>query len=229
MYFTPHLQSDCFLEKEEPWRSLSTAQSQTWIVSLFFFSPFHPLLRHVRSEISESPAVLPVPEPPASSPELAGTIQPLREPFLLVLCSQHNRRLNSHSSNSAVDESSSLLSAGMIKDEMASLISNEVAAGPLRQPQIGTRKQSPKQGLSQKTQPFVQLLHKLSIASKPETNLNLSACRDSDWLLHMPMEDKTLRGSVTILAPNCVKFLMFSSWESSRVNTSVLTDHNGSD
>lgn len=98
----------------------------------FCFSPFHPLLRHVRSEISESPAILSVPEPPASSPELAGTIEPLWEPFLLALSSQHNRGLNSHSSNSAVDESSSLLSAGMIKDEMASLSSNEVAAGPLR-------------------------------------------------------------------------------------------------
>lgn len=156
----PHLQSDCFLEKEEPWRSLSTVQSQTWIVSLFFFLPFHPLLRHVRSEISESPAILSVPEPPASSPELAGTMQPPREPFLLVLSSQHNQGLNSHSKNSAVDESSSLLSAGMIKDEMVLLISNEVAAGALRQSQTGTRKQSPKQGLSQKTQPFVRLLHK---------------------------------------------------------------------
>lgn len=106
----------------------------------FFFLPFHPLLRHVRSEISESPAILSVPEPPASSPELAGATQPLWEPFLLVLSSQHNWRLNSHSNNSAEHESSSLLSAGMIKDEMASLISNEVAAGPLRQPQIGTRK-----------------------------------------------------------------------------------------
>lgn len=149
MYFTPHLQSDCFLQKEEPRRSLSTTQSQTWIVSLFFL-PFHPLLRHVRSEISERPAILSVPEPPASSPKLAGTTQPLQEPFL-VLSSQHNWRLNSHSNNSAVGESSSLLSAAMIKDEMASLISNEVAAGPRRQSQTGTRKQSPKQGLSQKT------------------------------------------------------------------------------
>lgn len=129
-------------------------------VPFFFFLPFHSLLRHVRSQISESPAILSVAEPPASSPELAGTMQPPREPLLLVLSSQHNRRLNSHSNNSAEDESSSLLSAGMIKDEMALLISNEVAAGPLRQSQIGTRKQSPKQGLSQKTQPFVQLLHK---------------------------------------------------------------------
>lgn len=70
---------------------------------------------------------------------------------------------------------------------------------------------------------------KLSIASKPKTNLNLSNCRDSNWLLHMPMEDKTLRGSMIILGPNCVKFLMFSSQETYRVNTSVFTDHNGSD
>lgn len=150
----------CFLEKEEPWRSLRTAE--TVCPPTLFFLTFHPLLKHVRSEISESPAVLSVPEPPASSPELvlAGATQPLWEPFLLVLSLQHHRRLNSHSNNSAVDESHSLLSAGMIKDEMASLISNEVSAGPLRQSQIGTRKQSWKQGLSQKTQPFVQLIHK---------------------------------------------------------------------
>lgn len=62
-------------------------------VPFFFILPFHPLLRHVRSEISESPAVLSVPEPPASSSELAGTMQPLREPFLLVLTAQSEAKL----------------------------------------------------------------------------------------------------------------------------------------